>query len=44
MRPRKTSGDYMEQLRRITKFRIGAMDVYSDGDCDDRRLALLVRS
>jgi hypothetical protein len=35
---------HMEQLRRITEFRIAATDVYSDGDCDDRRLAVLVRS
>jgi hypothetical protein len=34
---------HMEQLRGITDFRIAATDVYSDGDCDERRLAVLVK-
>jgi hypothetical protein len=34
---------HMGQLRRIAEFRIAATNVYSDGDCDDRRLAVLVR-
>jgi len=34
---------HMEQLRAVVPFRIAATGVYSDGDCDDRRLAVLLR-